>query len=107
MLPVETVLRIWDTVFYEGSKILFRVAIGLLKLNKERLLAQKDFAALIEEFKYIVDSSQVRFYIRWKKEKAQVKLLFCLLSKDAMKHFSDSFYTAWPFLYLLPITIQI
>ena len=77
MLPVETVLRIWDTVFFEGSKILFRVAIGLLKLNKERLLAQKDFAALIEEFKYIVDSSQVRFYIRWKKEKAQVKLLFC------------------------------
>jgi len=59
VLPVETVLRIWDTVFFEGSKILFRVAIGLLKLNKERLLAQKDFAALIEEFKYIVDSSQV------------------------------------------------
>ena len=24
VLPVETVLRVWDTVFYEGSKILFR-----------------------------------------------------------------------------------
>ena len=55
VLPVETVLRIWDAVFYEGSKILFRVALGLLKLNKDRLLTKTDFAALIEEFKFIVD----------------------------------------------------
>ena len=30
VLPVETVLRVWDTVFYEGSKILFRRDISRL-----------------------------------------------------------------------------
>ena len=56
VLPTETVLRIWDTIFYEGSKIVFRVALGLLKLNQESLLAKNDFALLAEEFKEILDS---------------------------------------------------
>ena len=30
-LPVETVLRVWDTFFYEGSKILFRISLALFK----------------------------------------------------------------------------
>ena len=55
VLPVETVLRIWDTLFYEGSKILFRVALGLLKLNQDRLLSKNDFASLAEEFKKIAE----------------------------------------------------
>ena len=49
VLPVETVLRIWDTLFYEGSKILFRVALGLLKLTQDRLLSKADFASLAED----------------------------------------------------------
>ena len=53
VLPVETVLRIWDAIFYEGNKILFRVALGLLKLNQARLLSKTDFASLAEEFKLI------------------------------------------------------
>ena len=53
VLPVETVLRVWDTVFYEGSKILFRVALGLLKLNQDRLLNKTDFASLAGELKLL------------------------------------------------------
>jgi len=56
VLPTETVLRVWDTIFYEGSKIVFRVAIGLLKLNQERLLSKQDFASLAEELKAIAYS---------------------------------------------------
>lgn len=56
VLPTETVLRIWDTIFSEGSKIVFRVALGLLKLNQDKLLTKTDFACLAEEFKEIVAS---------------------------------------------------
>jgi len=56
VLPTETVLRIWDTIFYEGSKIVFRVALGLMKINKDRLLSKTDPAALAEEFNEILYS---------------------------------------------------
>ena len=56
VLPTETVLRVWDAVFYEGSKVLFRVALGLLKMHQESLLACKDFASLVEQLKVAVVS---------------------------------------------------
>lgn len=51
VLPTETVLRVWDAVFYEGSKVLFRVALGLLKINQEQLLARNNFGDLVEGMK--------------------------------------------------------
>lgn len=39
--PTPTVLRIWDSYFLEGPKIIFRVAIAFLRINKDELLAQK------------------------------------------------------------------
>ena len=56
VLPTETVLRVWDAVFYEGSKVLFRVALGLLKIHQESLLKCKDFASLVEQLKAAVVS---------------------------------------------------
>merc|ERR1712071_116680 len=50
VLPVETVLRIWDCLFNEGSKILFRVAITLVKLNEEELLKCSEFGEMAETF---------------------------------------------------------
>mmetsp|Transcript_75153 Transcript_75153/g.200591 ORF Transcript_75153/g.200591 Transcript_75153/m.200591 type:complete len:178 (+) Transcript_75153:616-1149(+) len=38
--PFATVVRVWDIFLNEGVKIVFRVALALLKLNQERLLAQ-------------------------------------------------------------------
>jgi len=57
VLPVETVLRIWDCLFNEGSKILFRVAITLVKLNEEELLKCSEFGEMAETFKKITRSS--------------------------------------------------
>ena len=37
-LPSETVARVWDSVFNEGSKALYRVALALLKVHEEILL---------------------------------------------------------------------
>ena len=36
-LPIETVLRTWDVLFYEGSRTLFRVALTIFKLGEQRI----------------------------------------------------------------------
>ncbi|SNX83440.1 uncharacterized protein MEPE_02147 [Melanopsichium pennsylvanicum] len=38
-LPVETLFRVWDVMFVEGMVILFRVAMAILKLYENELLA--------------------------------------------------------------------
>lgn len=51
VLPTETVLRIWDCIFYEGSKIIFRVALALIKMHKEQILEAKDLGELVTCFR--------------------------------------------------------
>lgn len=41
-LPIESVLRVWDILFYEGSRTLFRVALGIFKLGEQRIRAMSD-----------------------------------------------------------------
>ncbi|XP_059823750.1 growth hormone-regulated TBC protein 1-A isoform X2 [Hypanus sabinus] len=53
ILPVETVLRIWDCLFYEGSKITFRVALTLIKYHQASILEANNFPAVCEKFKQI------------------------------------------------------
>ncbi|KAK3724331.1 hypothetical protein QZH41_001812 [Actinostola sp. cb2023] len=56
VLPIETVLRIWDSLFYEGSKILLRVSLTLLSLHETELMAAKDFAQLCTAMKTITQN---------------------------------------------------
>ncbi|KAF5297747.1 hypothetical protein FQR65_LT09921 [Abscondita terminalis] len=51
VLPTETVLRIWDCIFYEGSKIIFRVALTLIKIHKRQILEAKDLGELVSCFR--------------------------------------------------------
>ncbi|KAF9163093.1 hypothetical protein DFQ27_002364 [Actinomortierella ambigua] len=37
ILPVESVLRVWDCFFYEGRKILFRMALTILKMHESEI----------------------------------------------------------------------
>ncbi|EFJ51322.1 hypothetical protein VOLCADRAFT_120512 [Volvox carteri f. nagariensis] len=46
-LPSETVMRVWDALFFEGPKILFRVALALLKIYEEHMLRVKDAGELM------------------------------------------------------------
>lgn len=41
-LPVETVLRVWDVFFYEGSRTLFRIALTIFKLGESEIKAVAD-----------------------------------------------------------------
>lgn len=41
-LPIETVLRVWDVLFYESSRTLFRVALTIFKLGEQRIKEVSD-----------------------------------------------------------------
>ncbi|MCJ1402634.1 hypothetical protein MMC11_005854 [Xylographa trunciseda] len=41
-LPIESVLRVWDVLFYEGSRTLFRVALAIFKLGEAEIKAVSD-----------------------------------------------------------------
>lgn len=51
VLPTETVFRIWDCLFFEGSKIIFRVALTLIKLHKKDILECDELGDLISCFR--------------------------------------------------------
>ncbi|XP_037925249.1 growth hormone-regulated TBC protein 1 isoform X2 [Hermetia illucens] len=51
VLPTETVLRIWDCVFAEGYKILFRVGITLIVAHRNVILQADDISVLAELFR--------------------------------------------------------
>jgi hypothetical protein len=40
-VPLETTLRIWDVFFFEGTRMLFRAGLALLKLNQNLILKAK------------------------------------------------------------------
>jgi TBC1 domain family member 6 len=51
VLPVETVLRIWDVMFAEGYKIIFRTALAMIYLLKDEILKTNDITDLAELFR--------------------------------------------------------
>lgn len=46
-LPPETAVRAWDSLFLEGPKVLFRLALALLRLHEGALLAQDNPGELL------------------------------------------------------------
>ncbi|KAI8330858.1 rab-GTPase-TBC domain-containing protein [Chlamydoabsidia padenii] len=42
IVPIETVLRIWDCFFIEGYQVLFRVALTIIKMNEHDIWALDD-----------------------------------------------------------------
>jgi len=50
VLPIETLLRVWDCMFMEGSKILMRVALYLYLLKEPELKKKKNVLEIKELF---------------------------------------------------------
>ncbi len=44
-------MRVWDALLNEGTKILYRVALALLKTHEDRLLAQDNAGYVQREMK--------------------------------------------------------
>ena len=47
-LPIESVLRVWDILFYEGSRTLFRVALTIFKLGEAKIKEVSDSMELFQ-----------------------------------------------------------
>ena len=41
-LPIESVLRVWDVLFYEGAKTVFRVALAVFRLGENEIKSVSD-----------------------------------------------------------------
>ncbi|KAK1981773.1 TBC domain-containing protein [Colletotrichum cereale] len=41
-LPIESTLRVWDVIFYEGSKTLFRIALAIFKIGEAEVRSISD-----------------------------------------------------------------
>ncbi|KAI8886133.1 TBC-domain-containing protein, partial [Backusella circina FSU 941] len=67
ILPVETVLRIWDCFFIEGYHILLRVSLSLIKMNEERIWTLQDpseiFQILQNMPRRLIDCHQFMDYV--------------------------------------------
>ncbi|XP_062522123.1 growth hormone-regulated TBC protein 1-like [Corticium candelabrum] len=59
VLPIETLLRVWDCLFLEGEKILFRVAVTLAVNHQHDILSQPSFINTINAFKNIAKGYDV------------------------------------------------
>lgn len=53
-LPSETAARVWDALLNEGPKVLFRVALAVLKTNESTLLQQDNVGLLLREVRQAV-----------------------------------------------------
>lgn len=47
----QTVMRCWDALLSEGTKVLYRVALALLKTHEDVLLAQDNAGYVLREMK--------------------------------------------------------
>ncbi|XP_069694446.1 TBC1 domain family member 2B-like isoform X4 [Periplaneta americana] len=55
-LPVDLFLRVWDAFLFEGSKVLFRYALAVLKLNETEVLNQTDYVSILTTLKSRVEN---------------------------------------------------
>lgn len=58
-VSLQTVFRIWDCLFNEGSKIIFRVALTLIKQHQGFILEATSVVDICERFKEITRGSLV------------------------------------------------
>jgi hypothetical protein len=57
-VPLETTLRIWDVLFHEGPKILFRFALALLKIHEKTILRARRVEDLMMFLKDVPESAR-------------------------------------------------
>jgi TBC1 domain family member 2B len=50
-VPFECLLRIWDCFLFEGVKVLFRLTLAILIINRDEILVRTDTISMIKQIK--------------------------------------------------------
>ena len=58
ILPIETVLRIWDCLLYNGSSIIMKTALLTVQLHQDEILSTNDFVEIVTNFKSFTTSKK-------------------------------------------------
>lgn len=68
-LPVSTYLHIWDAFLFEGSKVLFRYALAILKTIEGKIMRSGDYMSIFNTFRTEIEClsdvkvlTQIAFY---------------------------------------------
>jgi hypothetical protein len=73
VFPIQTSLKIWDLLFFDGSIILFEFTLAYLKLNLSTLLIYEDFTLIFlhlqDACKFLFDFDILRVFKNFIKEK--------------------------------------
>lgn len=86
---LQTVLRVWDCLFYEGSKVLFRVALTLIIHHQPEILRARSLPDVCQCFKQITSGAftldchtfmQVNQHVRRANLSKHLMLIFFSLS---------------------------
>ena len=80
---VQSVLRILDCFLLEGAKVLFRVGLGVLKVNAHHLLSITDPVALFQTLKEIAKHT---FDIDQLLKVSYTSFVSCLLPQFLLTH---------------------
>ena len=61
----QTMLRIWDTFLYEGSKVLFRFALAIFKHNEEKIMEKTTSIGIFNHLRTMCqDATDVETLVR-------------------------------------------
>ncbi|KAF3492269.1 GTPase-activating protein gyp3 [Arthroderma uncinatum] len=81
-LPFETTLRVWDVLFYEGSRTFFRVALSIFRMSQKQIVSLGDpmeiFQVVQTAPKRMIDPNELMmdcFARRFKLSQARVETL--------------------------------
>lgn len=74
VLPVETVLRIWDTMFAEGYKIIFRAALTIVSILRDDIMRITDISELAELFRNLSKDQRMLDCHTFMQEMFKIKL---------------------------------
>ena len=84
LFDFNIVVRIYDCILLEGFKIVYRIALGILKLNEKKILKFNHFEEVMNIFKDITKGIEVE-------ELFKVSFDFSFSRKD-IKKFEDEFH---------------